>query len=266
MFNIPKSVSNRFLKSVPKFKKVLEIAKIRDLNESDTVQIITDILSEIFGYDKYLEVTSELAIRGTFCDLAININGNIQFLIEAKAIGKNLNDNHLKQAIDYGANKGIQWVVLTNGINWQLHRITFAKPISHSLVCELDLVEIDLKDPDDVSRLFLISKESLSKNARESFFEKVQSVNRHTIGNLICSEVILKVIARETKKMGDGIKISKEEVLKIIQDEVLKRDILEGEEAKEAQKKVKKYERKLIKSKTKPSVLKQAPIVDTSNF
>ena len=200
MFNIPKPVSNRFLKSVPKFKKVLEIAKIRDLNESDTVQIITDILSEIFGYDKYLGVTSELAME-TFCDLAININGNIQFLIEAKAIGKNLNDNHLKQAIDYGANKGIQWVVLTNGINWQLHRITFAKPISHSLVCELDLVEIDLKDPDDLKSPFFNFKESLSKNARESFFEKVQSVNRHTIGNLICSELILKVITRETKKM-----------------------------------------------------------------
>ena len=52
--------------------------------------------------------------------------------------------------------------------------------------------------------------------------------------------------------------------MKIIQDEVLKRDILEGRS--QAQKKVKKYERKLIKSKTKSSVLKQAPIVDTSNF
>ena len=74
------------------------------------------------------------------------------------------------------------------------------------------------------------------------------------------------MITRETKKMGDGIKISQEEVLKIIQDEVLKEGYLEGEEAKEAQKKVKKYERKLIKSKTKPSVLKQAPIVDASNL
>ena len=38
--------------------------------------IVADILSEIFGYDKYNEVTSEYAIKGTYCDLAIKLAGN----------------------------------------------------------------------------------------------------------------------------------------------------------------------------------------------
>ena len=75
MFQAPKKVQQRFTKTITKFQKVLENAKIRDLNESDTVVIITDVLSDVFGYDKYSEVTSELAIRGTFCDLAINLDG-----------------------------------------------------------------------------------------------------------------------------------------------------------------------------------------------
>jgi len=29
----------------------------------------------LFGYDKYEEVTGEFAIRGTWCDLAIKIDG-----------------------------------------------------------------------------------------------------------------------------------------------------------------------------------------------
>ena len=71
MAKIPKKVSDRISKKVPVYQKVLENALTRDVNESDTVTIITDILSDVFGFDKYTEITSEQQIRGTFCDLAI---------------------------------------------------------------------------------------------------------------------------------------------------------------------------------------------------
>ena len=90
MSNIPKKVIERFVKTVPKFQKVLQLAKDRDVNESDTVAILNDIFGDVLGYDKYLEVTSELAIRGTYCDLALRVDDKVQFLIEVKAIGIDL--------------------------------------------------------------------------------------------------------------------------------------------------------------------------------
>ena len=69
MAKVSKKVSDRFVKSVAKFQKVLQIAKDRDVNESDTVSILTDVFSEVFGYDKYLEITREFAIRNTYCDV-----------------------------------------------------------------------------------------------------------------------------------------------------------------------------------------------------
>lgn len=249
MFQAPKKVQQRFTKTITKFQKVLENAKIRDLNESDTVVIITDILSDVFGYDKYSEVTSELAIRGTFCDLAINLDGKIQFIIEVKAIGKELKGMHLKQAIDYGANKGIPWIILTNGLSWQLHKIKFEKPISHSLVYEFDFISLNPRDKATCGELYLLTKESLSKKARDFFFEKIQTVNRYTLGHVIVSEPVIKVVTREMKKISGGVRISIDEVLKIIQDEVLKRDILDSEESDEAKKRIRKYERSLIRKK-----------------
>ena len=65
MATIPKKLIDRFTKTLPKFQKVLQIAKDRDINESDTVSILNDIVSELLGYEKYLEITSEFAIRGT---------------------------------------------------------------------------------------------------------------------------------------------------------------------------------------------------------
>ncbi len=52
--------------------------------------IVTDMLAEVFGYDKFSEVTAEHAIRGTYCDLATKLDGTVQSLIEVKAIGLEL--------------------------------------------------------------------------------------------------------------------------------------------------------------------------------
>ena len=74
---IAPKIQARFVDGLKKFQSIVEAAKIRDANESDTVVILTGILSEILGFDKYLDITTEHAIRGTFCDLAIKMNGNI---------------------------------------------------------------------------------------------------------------------------------------------------------------------------------------------
>nr|WP_061260548.1 hypothetical protein [Leptospira interrogans] len=84
---IPTKIFERISSGVKKFQPILTSAKTRDVNESDTVVIITDLLSEVFGYDKYSEITTEHVIKKTFCDLAIKIDGKVKLLIEIKAIG-----------------------------------------------------------------------------------------------------------------------------------------------------------------------------------
>src|SRR5436309_1079138 len=115
---IPAKISARLSSGVKRFIPILAAAKSRDVNESETSMIVTDMLADVFGYDKSSEVTRELAIHGTDCDLATRIDGKFQMLIEVKAIGLELEDGHLEQAVDYAANQGIEWVALTNGRFW----------------------------------------------------------------------------------------------------------------------------------------------------
>ena len=44
-------------------------------------------------------------IRRTFCDLAVKLDGTLEFLVEVKALGLELKDQHMKQAVDYAANQ-----------------------------------------------------------------------------------------------------------------------------------------------------------------
>ena len=125
MTTIPAKIRANLVDGIKKYQPIVKKARDKDVNESDTVTIIADMLSDIFGYDKYSEVTSEFAIKKTFCDLAIKLDGEPKLLIEAKAAGLELKDQHIKQAVDYGANSGIEWVVLTNGVYWKIYNIVF---------------------------------------------------------------------------------------------------------------------------------------------
>lgn len=244
MSNIPKKVSDRLAQEIKKYQKILETSKDKDVNEADTVTIITDMLSDIFGYDKYSEITREQAIRGTFCDLAVQLDGKTQFLIEAKAIGLELNENHLRQAINYGANEGIHWIILTNGVIWQIYKIKDQLPVDFDLVCKINVLEVNPRKAEDQDQLFLICKEGAKKSAIEEFHTHKQSVNKFMVGALLTSDPVIQVVRRELRKIADGVKVSAEEIEEIIRTETLKREILDGDAANEASKKIRKLQRK----------------------
>ncbi len=73
----PKKVAERIKGGLKKFRKVLQEARNADRSEQDTVTIVTDMLADVFGYDKYEELTGEYAIRGTYCDLAVKLDGKV---------------------------------------------------------------------------------------------------------------------------------------------------------------------------------------------
>ena len=54
MMKIPKKVAERFSKSLGRYQRILREAKDRDVNESDTVMIITDVLADVFGFEKFI--------------------------------------------------------------------------------------------------------------------------------------------------------------------------------------------------------------------
>ena len=244
---IPKRVGDRLARSIGKFQQVLKNAKDRDVNESDTVSIIRDMLAEVFGYDKHLDVTSEFAVRGTYCDLAIKLDNKVEFLVEVKAIGPGLKESHLRQAIEYGANNGAQWVILTSGLIWQVYKIRFEKPINHDLVCEFSFAELDPKNEEHLERLFILCKEGLAKDAREDFHEKTLTVNRFILGALVLSDEIVSAIRRELRKISDGVLVTHEEIIQVLSNEVIKRDVLDGEEAAKAQSRIRRFYGKATK-------------------
>lgn len=258
MANIPQKVVDRYKATVPKFQKILIEAKNRDLNESDTVTIVKDVFSDVFGYDKYIEVTGEYAIRGTYCDLAIRIDNKIQFLIEVKAVGIDLKEGHLRQAVEYGANQGVPWVILTNGVSWQLYKLRLDTKVNYDQVLSFDFTTLNLRAEEDRDKLFALTKQGLAKSVRETLYERTQLVNRFAIAALLQSDTVVDVIKRELKRTSDNLKVESEEVLAILKNEVLKRDAIEGEEATKAAARIRRASNRSLRAVKEKSSQQQA--------
>ncbi len=235
-------IKDRISAGIKKFQPVLIRAKAVDVNESDTVTIIADMLADIFGYDKYAEITSEFAIKKTFCDLALKVDDRICLLIECKAIGLSLKDDYVKQATDYAANSGIDWVVLTNGVIWRVYKIYFTKPIDKELVYEFDFLELSAKKQSDVDMIYYLCRESLGKSSKglEELHLQKQIVNKFVITQLLMTDAVADTVRKQIKKLAPEMKASNEEITAIITNEILKRDVVEGEQSADAKKRVQK--------------------------
>jgi hypothetical protein len=249
MASIPKRVEARLVAGIKKFQPVLAMARSKDVNESDTVVILNDLISEVFGYDKYFEVTSEFSIRNTYCDIAIKLDGKPIVLLEAKAAGIELKDPHIKQAVDYAANQGVDWVVLTNGIDWRIYKVIFAKPIDNELVCAFDFCSLDPKDDNHLQFLYLLTKEGWAKSAVGEFHLQKQALNRFYVGAAMLTDSVVNAVRRELKRVSPDVRIDAEQIQNVIAQEVIKREVTEGEKFMEARKALGRAAIKVAKSK-----------------
>lgn len=253
MATIPTKVKDRLTAGTKRFQPILASAKSRDVNEADTVTIVTDMLADIFGFDKFLEITSEYVIRGTFVDLAVKLDGILQALIEVKAIGFDLKESFVRQAVDYAANQGVDWVVLTNGVIWQVFKVYFSKPINHELVLEIDFLNLNARNSNDVERLYLLAKEGWSKSLLGEYHTQRQILSRYFIGAIILSDPVLDVVRRELRRLSPDVKIETEEIQEVIIQEVFKRDVVEGEKAEDAKKKISRSSNRVLRKVGKES-------------
>lgn len=245
---IPKKVAERLVSGMKRYVPILESAKTRDVGETDTVTIIKDMLADVFGYDKYAELTSEYAIRGTYCDLAIKLDGKLTTLIEVKAVGIELKDQHVKQAVDYAANQGVDWVLLTTGIRWCVYRVQFTKPIQHDLVLDMDLMKVDYRSESDLEKLYLWCKEGWQRSALGEFQAQQQALSKFYLGAVVLSEPCLDTIRRELRRISPDIKITTDQIKTSLTIEVLKREVVEGEKAVQAAKVVAKAAKTSLRS------------------
>jgi len=191
-----------------------------ELDESGTRLLVNHFLTEVLCYIPIEEVKTEYMIRGTYADYVIQCKGERQFLVEVKSLSFNLSEKHLRQAINYGANEGIEWALLTNGRVLQFYKILFNKPIESRKVFEFDLSDpIQLKNC--VDTIQYITKDSVMNRGLNSLWAKTSALDPANVAGLLFNPSVTNFIKRTLKNKFKS-KFSDEEIhnslKRVIQD------------------------------------------------
>jgi hypothetical protein len=94
--------------------------------------------------------------------------------------------------------------------------------------------------------LYLLTRESMLKSGLYAYHDHLQATNKFYLAAVVLSDSVIETIRRELRRVSD-VKVEATELRGLLSHEVIKRDVLEGEKAEAAYKKVAKSAGKMLR-------------------
>ncbi|RDI73326.1 Type I restriction enzyme R protein N terminus (HSDR N) [Gaiella occulta] len=209
---------------VRKFSKPLGDLVARDANEGDTRLLITDFLCEALGFDKYADLTTEYAVKGEFADYGIRIDKDLVAFLEVKRVTTKLTTKHLRQVEMYAVNEGVEWVILTNGVEWRAYHLSGGLPV------EIDLaLEVNLLGPETPAQkanlLFYLSRESMKRRQIDDLWRARRATSPKSIAAVLLSDPVLDAVRKQLRKTT-GQNAAASDLRGIIRDSVIRTECM----------------------------------------
>lgn len=184
-------------------------AQEQNLNEADTVFRIVKVFEEVLGYNSLTEITRETQLRSKYVDVALKIDDVIRLLVEVKRAGVTLRNRHIEQAYSYASRNNFSWVLLTNGVVWNLYHLTFEEGIEYEKAFSVDLRKDDLDKA--VASISVLHRSCIKSGGLDDFWQHQLALSPISIGKAIFREDVLKHIRKEIRRDA-GILIDTEDL------------------------------------------------------
>jgi len=186
-------------KALRKFAPTFISARDESLNEADTVLRLCKCFETVFGYDALEDISREANLKNKFVDICLKIDGKVKILIEAKAASVQLRDRHIEQAQSYASHNNYPWVLLTNGVDWNLYHLTFGEGIDYQLA-----FSVSLKDEEGIDaaseKLVHLQKNIVKKGGLDDFWESATAMSPGSIGKSLFTEFVLRALRKQIRK------------------------------------------------------------------
>lgn len=210
----------RIKAAMRKYGKALTDLRDRDANEADTRLFVTDFLCDALGYDKYSELSTEYRVKSEYVDYGIRFDNDMKAFVEVKRLNTKLGPKHLRQAQSYAVNEGVEWILLTNGAQWQVYHLSGGLPIITDLVLEMDLLG---EDPTSrkVDEMFYLTRESLKRGRIDDLWQEKRATSPSSLASVLISQPVLNAVRKELRRKT-GYNVDAGEIMRLIKDTCLR--------------------------------------------
>lgn len=213
-----------------KIRSACKRGKNHNIGEADTRAIVEQTLVELLGYDLHEDITREQMCKGGICDFQLMHEGKPYAIIEVKRLPSNIKEHHAWQARDYAVNEGIEWVLVTNGAEWQAYHLFFFKKKGCNPQPDLlplftvSFLDTEMKLQERVDLLYLLSKEAIRHRELDAYRDKLQALSPQELTKRLMREDVMDRI-RIGIKNDIGFRIDNDElaerISEIIKDEAI---------------------------------------------
>ena len=175
----------------------------QDGNEAETRRRIERILESVCGYNAFAHLSREDSVKGAgeteYADFTVRVKPNkIALVLEIKRVNVDLSKKHLNQAEQYATKLGCEWIIISNGRQWQLHHWDPSPPAEMQLVAEWDLMH---DAPNSLAEHFeLISLQSVKKGSLDKLWRKEKSLTPRALVSAMVSEPTLNCLRTILRK------------------------------------------------------------------
>ena len=125
----------------------------------------------------------------------------------------------------------------------------FTKPITHELVLEFQVSQLNPKKVSDLELAYHLTREGWAKSAIDEFHSQRQALSRYSLAALVLSQPSIDVLRRELRRLSPDVRISGDQIREALMLDVLKREVIEGEKAQEASRKIARAATRPLRSK-----------------
>lgn len=210
----------RLRAALRKLSKPLADLVARDANEGDTRLLVTDFLCEALGFDKYNDLTTEYQVKGEFADYGVRMDKQLIAFIEVKRATTKLGIKHLRQVEMYAVNEGVEWMILTNGPDWQVYHLSPGMPVEIDLALDVNILSEETPTQ-KANKFFFLTREALKRHLIDDLWKARRATSPKSLARVICSEPVVEAIRKELKRRT-GHPMESAEIEKLIRTTVVR--------------------------------------------
>jgi hypothetical protein len=219
---------DRIRSQMKRMMKPISDLVARDANEGDTRLVVTDILTEGLGFDKYADLTTEYLVKGEFADYGLRVDQQLVAFLETKRATTKLSTKHLRQVEMYALNEGVEWVILTNGARWQVYHVGVAPgmPVLVELALDIDLMSQETVNQ-KADGLFFVTKEAFKRHLIDEVWKEKVARSPRSLAAVILSDPVIDSVRKELRRRT-GHQVDPGAVAKLIRESVIREDCLDA--------------------------------------
>jgi hypothetical protein len=212
-------ISKEQRQAIRNAKKLIDQAMKMNGNEAETRRRVERIFGEVMGYDVFKHLSRERAVSGAgeteHVDFAIQLEPGPDaqpiVMVELKRVGSDLTKKHLKQVTSYAIDAGCEWILLTNGREWQIYHVEFGQPPVTELLKKWNLLEDDIaKLGDDFES---ISYKSVRRGLLNEMWNRMKVLAPTSLLAAIVNNDTFRIIRRNLRK-DTGVSVDDNEIYK----------------------------------------------------